>query len=239
MSLAAAGFLIVAIWAAFWSPLLNVSRVQVVGAKQTSVADVRAASGLDDGQNLLLVSTGEVADAVEALPWVRAADVHRRLPGTVRVKIVERRAAVVVTVAAGTWTIDGSGHVLEEGAVSKDLPTLTGAVLAAPEPGETLDAPEVSAGLAVWRSLPKNVKADVASVVAPSRERIALILRDGTMIRYGGADRLQSKNEVLLVLLRRLEAEGTTATYVDISVPTSPAVGPPPSTPAPTPTPTV
>jgi cell division protein FtsQ len=239
ISLAAAGLVVIGLWAAFLSPLLDVRRVQVVGAQHTSAADVRAAADLDDGENLLLLSTGEVADAVEVLPWVRVADVHRRLPGTVRVKVLERRAEVVVTVAAGTWTIDGSGHVLEEGAVSKGLPTLTGAVLTAPEPGERLDAPEVVAGLAVWRSLPKKVSEDVASVVAASRERIALILKDGTMVRYGGAEHLQAKNEVLTVLLRRLDAEGREATYIDISVPTSPAVGPAPSTPFPSPTPTL
>lgn len=237
-SLVAMGFLLLAVWAAFWSPLLDVRHVQVVGARRTEAAAVRDAVGLDDGPNLLLVSTGEVAASVEDLPWILSAEVHRRLPGTVRVKVVERRAAMVVTVAAGTWTIDGSGHVLQEGAASKGLPTLTGSVIAAPEPGDRLDAPGIQAGLAVWRSLPKRIEAEVASVVAPSRERIALILRDGTMVRYGGADRLQAKNEVLAVLLRRLDAEDRRATYLDISVPTSPAVGPPAATALPTPTPT-
>ena len=37
----------------------------------------------------------------------------------------------------------------------------------------------------------------------------------------------------------RIDAEGRTATYIDVSVPTSPAIGPPPATPLPTPTPTV
>jgi cell division protein FtsQ len=238
ISLAALGLLILLVVVAFWSPLLEVRRVQVVGAKHTDAEQVREATGLDDSPNLLLVSTGEIASSVETLPWVRSAEVHRRLPGTVRVKLVERTAALVVTVAAGTWTIDGSGHVLEEGAVTKGLPTLTGSVIAPPEPGERLDAPEIRAGLAVWRSLPKKIKAEVASVVAASRERIALILRDGTMVRYGGAEGLASKNEVLTVLLRRLDAEGRSATYIDISVPTSPAIGPAPTATAPTATPT-
>lgn len=239
VALVALGIVIVAVWGAFWSPLLDVRRVQVIGARHTDVADVRDVAGLDDGQNLLLVSTGEVAARVESLPWVDEADVQRRLPGTVRVKIEERRAEMVVTVAAGTWTIDGSGHVLEEGATSKRLPTLTGAVIPAPEPGESLRSPEIRAGLAVWTSLPKKIKERVASVVAPSRARVALILSDGTMVRYGGADRLRAKNEVLVVLLRRLDAEGRSATYIDISVPASPAVGPPPATASPTASPTV
>ena len=240
-ALIAAGIAAVLVWTAFWSPLLDVRRIQVVGAKHTDSSDVRAATGLDSNENLLLVSTGRVAASVEELPWVRAADVQRRLPGTVRVKVEERSAALVVTVASGTWTIDASGHVLEEGAASERLPTLTGTVLAGVEPGERIRSEAARAGLEVWRSLPRKIKEQVASVVAPARVRIALALRDGTVVRYGGADHLGAKNEVLGALLARLRAEHRTATYIDISVPGTPAVGPPQAMPtaSPTPIPTI
>lgn len=226
----------VAIWAAFWSPLLHVRHVQVMGATNTEPGAVRAAVDLGRGDNLLLLSTGEIAAAVEALPWVKDADVHRRLPATVRIKIEERRPALVVTVAAGSWTIDASGRVLDVG-VTEGLPTLTGAVVTRLVPGDRVTEDEVRAGLQVWRSLPRKVKPAVASVVAASPERVALALRDGTIVRYGGADRLAAKNEVLTALLARLAEEGRTAAYLDVSVPSTPAVGPAPapSTPAPTP----
>ena len=227
--------LVVAIWGAFWSPLLNVRRIQVTGAERTDPDEVRTATGLGSDENLLLLSTGEVASEVETLPWVKDAEVHRRLPATVRIKIQERTPVLVVTVAAGSWTIDASGHVLQEGATSKELPTLTGAVLSRLEPGERVAAQQVRSGLAVWRSLPRKVKPRVASVVAASRERIALALDDGTIVRYGGAERLVAKNKVLNALLARLAAEGRKATYLDVSVPSTPAVGPAPAavTPAP------
>ena len=228
-----------AIWAAFWSPLLDVRTIQVAGAKQTDVAEVREVVGLGADDNLLLLSTGAVAADVEELPWVEDASVHRRLPGTVRIKIEERRPALVVTVAAGSWTVDAFGHVLEEGATSKTLPTLTGAVITRLEAGERVEANQVTGGLAVWRSLPGPVKADVQSVIAAAPERIALALKDGTIVRYGGVDRLAAKNKVLTALLTRLEAEGRKATYLDISVPSTPAVGPAPAAASPAPSPSV
>ncbi len=225
-----------AVWGAFWSPLLDVRRVQVVGARNSDVDDVRAAVALGSGDNLLLLSTGDVAADVEALPWVKSAEVDRRLPGTVRIRIEERRPAVVVTGASGSWTIDRTGVVLEEGG-SRALPTLTGAMLSRPQPGQQIAIPEVRNALAVWRSLPAKVKRDVASVVAPAGERIAVALEDGTVVRYGGADRLAAKNEVLVALLERLDSEGRAATYVDVSSPSTPAIGPAPASAAPTPTP--
>ena len=229
----------VAIWGAFWSPLLTVKSVQVVGAKHTGRADVRDVVALGADDNLLLVSTGRVADAAETLPWIKAAEVHRRLPGTVRIRVIEYKPALVVTVVAGTWTISSTGRVLEEGAVSPDLPTLTGAVLPELEPGQRLVTEDVATGLEVWRSLPGKVRTRVASVVAPSRERVALALDDGTLVRFGGSERLAAKNKVLVALLSRLAADGRTATYIDVSVPSTPAVGPAPAaTPQPTPQPT-
>lgn len=226
-----------AVWGAFWSPLLEVRRVQVVGTKHTSSADVRSVVDLGRDDNLLLLSTGRVAEATERLPWVADAAVHRRLPGTVRIKITERKPALVVVVASGKWTIDATGRVLDTGASSDSLPTLTGAALGVLEPGERLVTEEVAAGLEVWRSLPKRVRTRVASVVAAAPERVALVLSTGTLVRYGGADRLGAKSKVLLALLRRLDGSGRTATYIDVSVPANPAVGPPQSNPTPTATP--
>jgi len=227
--------LCLATWATFWSPMLHVRRVQVAGASHVTTADIRAVTAVQ-GENLLLLSTGDVAARIEELPWVKDAEVDRRLPGTVSVKIQERRPAVVVTVAAGSWTIDSRGHVLEEGASSKGLPTLTGTALTRLAAGERIEADVVHAGLEVWRSLPRRVRVEVASIVAAAPERIALALRDGTVVRYGGADRLESKNEILTALLRRLSADGRKATYIDVSVPATPAIGPAPAaaTPAPT-----
>jgi len=225
-----------AVWAAFWSPLLDVRRVQVAGVHHSDPDDVRAAASLGSDDNLLLVSTGAIARAVEELPWVRDADVHRRLPGTVRIKITERDPALVLTVPSGTWTLDADGRVLAEGTAATGLPSLSGTTVGGIAPGDQLETDEVAAALKVWRSLPRSITATVESVLAPSAQRISLVLTDATIVRYGGADHTRSKNEVLHVLLARLSAQGRRATYVDVSVPTSPAVGPAPTiTPTPTP----
>ncbi len=226
----------VSVWAAFSSPLLAVRRVQVVGAAQTNPDDVREVVGLGHDDNLLLVSTSRIAAAAEQLPWVARAEVHRRLPGTVRIKIFEHHAALVVVLATGRWTVDASGRVLESGAAA-DLPTLTGAPLGTLEVGEQVTSQEIATGLTVWRSLPGRIRSQVSSVVAASPERVALVLRDGTQVRYGGADHLASKNKVLAALMTRVKAQGRRPSYIDVSVPINPAVGPA-LTRAPSPTPT-
>lgn len=212
-------------WLAFLSPVLAVDRVTVVGARHTTAREVARAAALDNDDNLLLLSTGDVARAVEELPWVKRAEVDRMLPGTVRVRITERRPAAILTLGAAAWTLDGRGRVLSEGRVG-DLPVIGGVAAGAIRPGTVVEAAEVVHALRAFRRLPPGLRDRVVAIVAPTLERISFSLEDQTLIRYGAAERMAAKNSVLQALLDRLQEEGRAATYIDVRVPTSPAVAP-------------
>jgi cell division protein FtsQ len=216
------------VWATFWSPLLSVRDVKLTGAEHTTAAQVASAAGLGSDDNLLLLSADEVVDAARTLPWVAEAEVERRLPGTVKVKVVERKPALVVSLGSAFWTIDRHGHVLDVGQAEAGLPVIGGVEVGTIKPGVKLDAPVMREVLATWRSLPGKLAGDVQAIYAPTLERISFTLVDGTQIRYGAAERLGAKNEVLLALRKRLDEEGKVTSYIDVRVPTSPAIGPPP-----------
>jgi len=74
-------------------------------------------------------------------------------------------------------------------------------------------------------------------VFAPSIERISFSLSSGTVIRYGSAEQIKAKNEVLAALITRLGWERRSVSYVDVRVPRNPAVGPPLQVPSPSPSP--
>ncbi|MGI8774320.1 MAG: cell division protein FtsQ/DivIB [Actinomycetota bacterium] len=215
----------VLVWIMFWSPLLVVREVKVLGSPNTTSAEVAEVAGLaSTDQNLLLLPTSRVEEQVETLPWVASAEVDRMLPGTVRVKIVERVPALVLSLGAARWTLDEAGNVLSGGVRDKKLPVLAGVEVGNISPGGTLKTEEARAALEVMRSLPPVVRRKVAGVFAPTTERITLSLRSGTAIRYGAPEGMDAKNEVLKALLARLESEGRRPAYVDVRVPTSPAV---------------
>jgi len=235
LRLSAVGVLVVAVWAALFSPLLRVDDVKVVGAERTALKEVVAAAALGPQENLLMLSTSEVADRVRSLPWVRSVDVDRMLPGTVRIKLTERRPAMVLSLGAARWTIDSTGRVLGSGAADKGLPVLAGVQVATVEPGVRLRTREAQAAVAVWKGLPRSVRREVVGIVAPTVERITLSLADETLVRYGAPEDIAAKNEVLEVLLRRVRAEGTGAAYIDVRAPLHPAIAP--RTPSSDPTP--
>jgi cell division protein FtsQ len=148
------------------------------------------------------------------------------LPGTIKVQIVERRPALVVSLGAARWTVDDTGHVLVAGETSNNLPVLTGMQVDGIKPGRQLVSPEARAALAVWRSLPSSVKGDVQAIVAPATDRISLSLANGTVVRYGSSAQLHAKRAVLISLLARLAADHQSVSYIDLSVAADPAVAP-------------
>lgn len=228
------------VWVAFWSPLLDVRDVVVVGGKHVTSRDVAEVAGLNADDNLLLVSTSQVTEAVEELPWVLEAKVDRKLPGTVRVKVVERTPRIALAVGEARWTLDGRGNVLQAGLAEEGMPVLAGATVDEVRPGASIDEVEVRHALAAWRSLAPKVRREVSAVLAPTPERITFSLADGTQIRFGAAESLDAKNEVLVALLAQMRSEGRSAGYIDVRVPTSPAISAAPAatpgvTPAPTP----
>lgn len=232
MGLGAIGLIAVIVWVMFFSPVLDVRDIKVVGTEHVEAAEVAEVSGLlDSSQNLLTLATDEVAERVEELPWVQQAEVDRMLPGTVRIKITERTPAMILSLGAARWTVDAHGVVLEAGEVEPGLPVLAGVEVGDISEGLRLMTPEALDALRAFRSMPRSLQSEIVGVFAPTVERISFSLASGTVVRYGAAEKLADKNEVLRVLLDRLSAEGKVAAYIDVRVPTSPAISetPPPT----------
>lgn len=218
------GALVVAAYVAFASPLLAVRAIRVAGAAHVNAAEVARVAKLDESDNLLLLSISSVERAVAQLPWVKEVEVARKLPGTLRVRIIERRPALVLALGAARWTVDREGRVLDAGAVDEGLPVLAGVSVDDVKPGVRLRSPEIKDALRAFASMPPRLRAQVEAVFAPTLERITFSMTGGVQVRYGAGEQLRSKNAVIKVLLERVHLEGTTANYIDVRVPTSPAV---------------
>jgi cell division protein FtsQ len=211
-------------WAVLWSPLLAVRAIKVVGGRHTPVSEVARVTGLDERDNLLLVSTDAVAQNALSLPWVRDVEVSRMLPGTIRLRIKERRPALILLLGTKRWTLDADGRVLAAGESRQGLPVLAGVQVDAVSPGVRLLTSEARGALRAYGGLPRDIKRKVVGIFAPTLERITFSLEDHTLVRYGAAEHLAAKNAVLRVLRARLSSQGETAAYIDVRVPSSPAI---------------
>jgi cell division protein FtsQ len=87
-----------------------------------------AALGAERGTPILAVSPSRSKQQLESLPWVRSAAIERRLPGTLYVRLVERRPLAVWQHGGKHELIDRQGEVIAVKDLGRfaRLPTVVG-----------------------------------------------------------------------------------------------------------------
>lgn len=201
------------VWLVFFSAVLAVSGVQVVGADVASPAAVRRAAAVPMGGPLATADLDAVAARVDALPAVQSVDVSRAWPDRVRVHVTERTAVAVVDPGAG-GTLRG---VDAEGVLFRSYRTAPRSLPVIRRSG-TPDAGALAEAASVAGALPADLARRVAHVSVGTRDRIVLQLRSGSTVAWGSADQSALKARVLGVLLPQRAAA------YDVSVPGQPVI---------------
>jgi cell division protein FtsQ len=107
---------------------LVVTDIQVDGRSTTDRETILAALDAHYGTPILAVNPSRAKQQLEALPWVRSAAIERRLPGTLYVRLVERRPLAVWQHDSKHELIDRDGTVIPVTDLSRfaKLPTVVG-----------------------------------------------------------------------------------------------------------------
>lgn len=101
----------------------RVRRVELVGTRYLSPELLAARLGLGPDQNLF-DDTGEIARRAEQVAGVVSARVERRLPGTLRITVVERAPVAFAPGSGGLVPLDATGQPLpyDPAATGLELP---------------------------------------------------------------------------------------------------------------------
>jgi cell division protein FtsQ len=192
------------VWLAAFSAVLGVREVRIVGLRQASAAQVRAAAQIVDGEPLLRIDTGATARRIGRLPAIARVTVGTSYPSTVTITVTERTAVGYRTDGPAVTLVDGSGTEFRRvAAAPAGLPRLDSAA----------DADRGAAAAAVAAELPGSVAGKVTLITAGSTESVTLRLSDGRTVLWGGTDRAVDKARLLPALL------GQPGTYFDLSDP--------------------
>lgn len=153
---------------------LTVGEVFVEGRERTSLEALREVLGVRRGQAIVSVDLDEVRARVEALPWVRAAAIERRLPDSLYVRIAERRPLALWQRDGKLALIDQEGVVIYKRAGQEfaALPVVVGA-----------DAPAHAARLLDMLASERTLKDQVRAAVRVGGRRWNLRLRSGIEVR--------------------------------------------------------
>lgn len=229
---AVAGFVALAVAAVVLvrSPLFEVGRVEVRGVSGERAEQVHQRLRPALGTPLVAVDRRTRSAEVIALPWVRDASLHRRLPGTLLARVQPREPIALIEAGGGTWQVDADGVVVTSGARpgAEELVTVRAGDVAVAPPGEPLRDGTLREAVEVIAGLPDDLAGAVHAVDASRPRALALHLDGGASARLGSADRLAAKLDALRLVLDDLaarEGEGLAGiAVIDVRVPENPTV---------------
>ena len=153
---------------------MTVRTVLVQGRDETSRDSILAALGVARGQPLLAFDPAAAKERLERLGWVREAAVERRFPGTIAVRIVERRPLALWQRDGKLALVDDTGTVIEQDNIARfaSLPIIVGD-----------DAPRHAAALLAMLASEPRLKAHVSAAVWVADRRWNLHLDNGIDVR--------------------------------------------------------
>lgn len=122
----------------------RVGKISVTGNETYSAEQILEASGIQEGDALLLINkTTASARIMAQLPYVDQVRIGSSFPNAVRIEVVELDTAYAVSAADGTyWLINSAGRVVEEitGKETADYLSIQGFQIEPTEPGQTIEA---------------------------------------------------------------------------------------------------
>lgn len=106
----------------------RIKEVLVSGVEYTDAASLKAALAVKKGDALVGFDASEARMRVEELPWVQAASISRKLPGTLTIDITEHTPKARFEKADGSrWVLGAEGQLIAPTDKRfKELPLVTG-----------------------------------------------------------------------------------------------------------------
>ncbi len=117
----------------------KITKIEVEGASRYSQNEVAIASGVSEGDNLILMNKYSVLSKIESqLPYIKSAEVSRRFPDTLLISVEETSPCAFIEVNGIFWLLDEDAKLLGT-AMSDELNGLirvSGATPLAPRAGD-------------------------------------------------------------------------------------------------------
>lgn len=203
------------------SPAFAIATIELEGRARLDESEVLRAAGVSIGTNVFELAPEDVRARLERHPWIASAEVERRLPGTFRLRIVERTPSLVLALGPSLYLVDESGSVFKEVAPGDpvDLPVVSGIErdrFLRERAWRTALLSEIDVLLDDWRAAGLWRREPIAEIHVEADDGLVLHVGEDAMeVRLGRAPFLPKLRKLRRVL-DRLQAESSRALYVHL-----------------------
>ncbi len=201
------------------SPLFTIEQIEQRGCKRLKLETLSSSSGIERGQNLLALKSGDVSRRLEKHPWIRRASVVKRFPGLLLIKVAEREPVAVIKIRKALYYLDEEGmvfHRLSAGD-SLDFPVITGLENFKGTFGRRGEAREIRKVLSLLRVLGgSTILGRTSEISVDSLKGLIFYLEVLPVPMHIGWDNYLEKRERLEIIFSQLTTEESELKAVDL-----------------------
>lgn len=203
-------FLIIAAMAiyAIKSSFFKISEIEAPEGDFVLEEEILEAAAISKDDNILLIRKKTIVGRLESIPYVKSANVRKKLPDTIVIEIIEREPYLQFENGYSFAVIDSEGVLLENSILKlKDIGLVEGLVWEYTPDGEPII--DMSQGSAVMDLLNDQ---DITSMVGKIKEldfgdasNIKFNLFNGITVEFGPMNNVKYKLKVLEGILEDVE----------------------------------
>lgn len=201
-----------------YSPLFTLQRLVVNGNSYLKADEVMQIAHVYRGEPLYQLETAEVTQHLLRDLRIESATVHRRIPDTLEIDIVERRPIATVACDLGYVDFDRQGKAIAcyKGLKSMAIPVITGVSVHDIYIGDDNADPNVADALKLLAGLDETALNQI-SELSLAASGVALYTTNAVQIKLGNFDRLEEKIKLINSFLKELPESKHKIEYVDFS----------------------
>ena len=200
------------------SSLFHLRHLEVVGTTSLTRAEVVRLAALSSSTNVLWLDPGAVERRLESDPWVATATVSQRLPGTIRISLVERAPVAMIRDERGFTLVAANGLALSTVEADPALPEIV--VVAGSSARSANASAQAAAARAIAELAGGRRPAVVRAVVCAGA--LTVELDDGTRVEFGEPIEIQAKAAAARRILRWVTTQHASVVSVNVMAPDSP-----------------
>lgn len=125
----------------FKAGFFSINNIQVFGNEKTLKNKIILLSSIQEGENIFKISTRDAEKNISTLPYVKNAEVERKIPKTINIKVEERKPKIQFKNVSSFAILDKDGYILENADKrNEQLAEITGWSIENRIPGESIFA---------------------------------------------------------------------------------------------------
>lgn len=203
------------------SPYFSLQNIQVQGYEVLPAEKIIEMSGITTGINIFRTDNQGAITKLMMHPSIKKAEITRKLPSTLAIKITERTPAALVVGQDGFIVVDEEGVYIKKVSdlQGMHLPLISGVeVDKNHRPGANISTQGLSASIKLISLMDKTLQENVSEIMAPTPYSLTLKTIQGVEVRFGEPVELERKLKIIeeLLLDNGSVINSQTVEYIDL-----------------------